>query len=447
MAKEVIMPKFGFTQESAEIVKWLKHEGDAVEMGDPIAEVTTDKVNMEVEATESGILAGLRYKEGDIVPVTQIIAFIIKPGESAPQLQMETDLSSLQLESAVNQQPLPSTATANITPVAMRVAQDLGVNPQQIVGTGIGGRITREDVEAFVHNQSSDGKIRATPAARRVAREQNIDLHSVHGTGPSGRVQGSDVVQFAAIKSSARAVPDKSASATFDEMEAEIVSMTSIRRTIAERLQHSHQEAPHIYLDVNVDVTALEALRQRANKTPQANSVKISLTALIIRIAAWALGRNPYINSRLDGNKVLLFKEINIGMAVALENGLIVPVIRNADKKSVFNVATEMTSLTERARLNQLHPNDLANGTFTISNLGMFGVDRFTAIINPPQSAILAIGRVTKRFMPDENEKPVLRPMMTVTLSADHRVVDGAVAAIFLRDLRDGLEHPEMIIL
>lgn len=171
------------------------------------------------------------------------------------------------------------------------------------------------------------------------------------------------------------------------------------------------------------------------------------MTALIVRVVAWALTRHPYVNSRLDGENILLLQDINVGVAVALESGLIVPVIRNADHKSVFQLASEMTDLAERARTNRLTPDDVTGGTFTISNLGMFGVDRFTAVINPPQSAILAVSRASKRVVPDENDQPVVRPIMTITLSADHRVIDGAVAARFLSDLRLGLEHPEMVIL
>lgn len=447
MAKEVIMPKFGFTQESAEIVKWLKNEGDTVELGDPVAEVTTDKVNMEVEATENGILAGLLYKEGDIVPVTQIIAYIIKPGESVPQATKGTPPPPPAAAPAPTEQTPAPAVSANVTPIAMRVAHDLGVNPQEIKGTGIGGRVTREDVEAFAQSRPLDGKVSATPAARRIAKEQQVDLQAVQGSGPNGRIQGSDVLQFKTTAPTASSKIDKPVTTSFEEMEAEAVPMTSIRRTIAERLQQSYQQSPHIYLDVDVDVSALEELRQRANQMPQAKEAKVSLTTIMIRIAAWALKKHRYINSRLDGNRVLLFTDVNIGMAVALDNGLIVPVIRNADNKSVFNIATEMNALVDRARNNQLQPNDLANGTFTISNLGMFGIDRFTAIINPPQSAILAVGRVTKRFIPDKNDEPVLRPMMTITLSADHRVIDGAVAARFLDDLRKGMEQPELIIL
>lgn len=429
MAKEVIMPKFGFTQETAEIVKWLRHEGDAVEAGDLIAEVTTDKVNMEVESMEDGILAGIKYKEGDIVPVATVIAYILKPGESLPS-DAPHALPTPQPASVSSGISAPSSSA---TPVALRVAQDLNVDISKVSGSGIGGRITREDVET--HAQPGNGKVRATPAARRLAREQGVDLSTVSGSGPNGRIQGDDV-----SKIKIENIPP----AAVERMdEAEIVPMSSIRRTIANRLQQSAQQAPHIFLDAEINITALEALRQRANQL----DVKISLTALIMRIVAWALKKHPYINSQLDGSNILLMKNVNIGVAVALDNGLIVPVIRNADKKSVFNISTEINLLAEKARQNNLKPDDLIEGTFTISNLGMFGVDRFTAIINPPQSAILAVSRAVKKFIPDENGLPVLRSMMTATLSADHRVIDGATAARFLQDLRDGLEQPEIIIL
>jgi pyruvate dehydrogenase E2 component (dihydrolipoamide acetyltransferase) len=221
--------------------------------------------------------------------------------------------------------------------------------------------------------------------------------------------------------------------------EVEVVPMSSMRRTIASRLQQSYQQVPHIFFDADVDLTAIEGLRAYAGK--------VSITAFLTRITAWALTKHPFINSRLDGGNILLMKNINIGIAIALDDGLIVPVIRNADQKPVLQIAQEISSLTERARASQLKLEDLADGTFTISNLGMFGVDRFTAIINPPQTAILAVSRAVKKFVPDENDQPVLRPMMTVTLAVDHRVIDGALAALFLRDLRDGLERPGRIIL
>jgi pyruvate dehydrogenase E2 component (dihydrolipoamide acetyltransferase) len=435
VAKEVIMPKFGFTQETAEIVKWLKHEGDAVEAGDLIAEVTTDKVNMDVESMEDGILAGLKYKEGDIVPVATVIAYILKPGESLPS--KSASAASSPTPQPASAPPVISAPPSSATPVALRVAQELNVDISKVSGSGIGGRITREDVESYA--QKGKGKISATPAARRIAREQGVNLSSITGSGPNGRVQGEDVSKIKTGSVSSFVV--EKAAEKMDDFG--VVPMSSIRRTIANRLQQSSQQAPHIFFDAEVDITALEALRQQANQ----RDMKISLTALIARIVAWALTKHPYINSQLDGTNILLMKNVNIGVAVALDNGLIVPVIRNADKKSVFNISNEISLLAEKARQNNLKPDDLTEGTFTISNLGMFGVDRFTAIINPPQSAILAVSRAVKKFVPDENGQPVLHPMMTITLSADHRVIDGAIAAQFLSDLRNGLEQPEIIIL
>jgi pyruvate dehydrogenase E2 component (dihydrolipoamide acetyltransferase) len=440
MAKEVIMPKFGFTQETADIVRWLKHEGDPVEMGDLIAEVTTDKVNMEVEAMDSGILAGLKYREGDTVPVAQVIAYILKPGESLPTdapppSQPRPDLVSRGAPAA---EVVPSPIAA--TPIAMRVAQELNVDLTRVPGSGIGGRITREDVEGFSRRGStSGGKVCATPSARRAAREQGIELTQVPGTGPHGRVQTPDVILFSQNKTPVEADIHRRESIVGLGTEAEVVPMSSMRRTIASRLQQSYQQVPHIFFDAEIDMTAIEGLRVYAGK--------VSITAFITRITAWALTKHPFINSRLDGSNILLMKNINIGIAIALDDGLIVPVIRNADQKPVLQIADEISSLTERAKANQLKLEDLADGTFTISNLGMFGVDRFTAIINPPQTAILAVSRAVKKFVPDEKDQPVLRPMMTVTLAVDHRVIDGALAALFLRDLRDGLERPGRLIL
>jgi pyruvate dehydrogenase E2 component (dihydrolipoamide acetyltransferase) len=225
-----------------------------------------------------------------------------------------------------------------------------------------------------------------------------------------------------------------------------------MRRTIAQRLQKSYQESPHIFFEAEIDVTGAEALRATANERLGKGQLKVSLTALIARACAWALGRHPMVNARIEGDDILLLAEINLGIAVALDaaeygGGLIVPVVRDVPRKGLAQLAAEIADLAERARTNRLRPDDVAGGTFTISNLGMFGVDRFTAIINPPQAAILAVGRVRKQFVPDAADQPVARPLMSVTLSADHRIVDGAVAARFLKDLRDGLERPELMMI
>ncbi|HZW04780.1 MAG TPA: dihydrolipoamide acetyltransferase family protein [Anaerolineaceae bacterium] len=443
MAKALIMPKFGFTQESAEIVRWLKHDGEPVEAGDPIAEVTTDIVNMEVEATAAGILAGLRYQEGDTVPVTEVIAYILEPGEALPA--EGGDGAPGEIPAAAPEAPAaPGEPARSITPLARQVARAQGVDWSQVAGSGPGGRVMRRDLDAYLAARAEPaGKLRASPNARRLAAAQGVDLAAVAGSGPRGRVQGWDVEQ-AAVQIEPQAAAPVEAPAAGGE---QVVALNSVRRLIAERMQRSSQEAPHVYFDAEIDATRLEGLRQRINARLGAEQPAVSLTALLVKAISWALGRHPFLNSRWMDDGIHLLADIHVGVAVAAESGLIVPVLRHADRKGVAQLSAEMNELVGRARESKLRPDDVSGGTFTLTNLGMFGVDRFTAIINPPQTAILAVGRVRKVFVPDENDQPVLRPVMTVTLGADHRVVDGAVAARFLADVREALEHPEMMVL
>lgn len=429
------MPKFGFTQENAQIVRWLKRAGEAVEQGDPIAEVTTDKVNMEVEAPASGILDGLRFVEGDTVPVTEIIAFIRAVNEKLPTLDSGRQTANPQTQTESPALSRPSSAT----PVAQKMAQERGVDVSQITGTGPGGRVTKRDVEAHATTElgkpRAAGDVRAVPAARRLARELEVELSSVTGSGPRGRIQSADVREVA------------SPATRHPSPDGTLIPFTGMRRTIATRLQKSFQEAPHIFFDAYIDVSAAEALRATLNERLGKEQSRISLTTIIAKACGWALTRHPLVNSRIEGENIRLLSEVNVGIAVALEAGLIVPVVLDVPHKGLAQMATEIADVAERARSNRLRPQDVADGTFSISNLGMFGVDKFTAIINPPQVAILAVSRARKQFVPDENDQPRVRPVMTVTLSADHRVVDGAVAARFLQDIRAALEQPALMML
>jgi pyruvate dehydrogenase E2 component (dihydrolipoamide acetyltransferase) len=425
------MPKFGFTQEEAQLVRWIKHAGESVEQGEPIAEVTTDKINMEVEAPASGVLADVSVREGDTIPVTSLIAYIFAPGEPLPAPGP-----------AQAQAPLEATQP-RITPIAARLAAEQGVDVERIPGSGPRGRVMRRDVETYLAGNGD--KVRATPAARRAARESGLNLAKVAGSGPQGRIQASDVLAAQATVATQPAAPSTAPSAP--RRAPTIIPLAGIRKTIATRMQQSARDAPHITLAMDLETSAAEALRARANQGLTEGQPRISLTAILTRTAAWALRRHPWLNSRLEGENILLLPNINIGIAVALDDGLIVPVVREADQKGVVQLAAEIADLSERARSGALSPDDVAEGTFTISNLGMFGVDRFTAILNPPQAAILAVGRVSKRVIPNEADQPVVRPMLTVTLSADHRIVDGVVAARFLADLREGFERPETLIL
>jgi len=451
--KEVIMPKFGFTQEDSEIVEWAVKDGDKVEQGDVLAVVTTDKVTMEVEAPESGIVAGIQYKVGDVVLVTKVIAYILKPGETLPaELQAGASKAAAApapaVPAALPQAAAPVAANAvKLTPVASRVAAEKGLDTSSIVGSGPNGKITRADVEQFAQTVSNNGngRIPATPAAKRLAREQSVELKQVPATGPNHRVQAADVLSFVEKNAATVAVPAVQGLAPVQSGTIRTIPFSGMRKTIALNMARSAQTIPAIQLEIDVDMEAMLALHQKA-KT-RAGEKKVSLTALIVNIVAWALVRNPMLNSQLGETEISLLPDVNIGMAVAIEGGLIVPVIHNADKKGILELAGEINDVSARARQNKLKGNDLDGATFTISNLGMFGIDRFTAIINPPQVGILAISGLKKQFVPDASGAPVLHSLMNMRLSADHRVVDGVVAAQFLADLRRGFESPEEMLL
>ncbi len=442
MAKEVILPKFGFTQEESEILEWLKKEGENVEKGEPIAVVTTDKISMEVESPESGILAGIRYPVGSIVPVTKIIAYILEPGEKVPEADEPGSKSkpeTLQPAAVKEQAAAQTTKTVKVSPVAARMIEENRLDASAIHGTGSGGQITREDVEAYLTSTTATaGKVNATPAARRVAAETTVNLTRVKGTGPSGRIQEKDV------RSAVSTEPVKAATIAPAGAIHKEIPLIGMRRTIAENMQRSMQEAPHMTLQVDVQMDSAETLRGDANSRISDKAGKISATAVLVKASALAIRRNMIINSQYTPEKILVKENINVGVAVAIEDGLIVPVVANADTKSIEQISLEVNDLAQRARFARLKPQDLMDGTFTISNLGMLGIDRFTAIINPPQAAILAVGAIRKQLVPDDSDAPVIRiaKMMTLTLSADHRIMDGAQAAYFLADLKNLIENP-----
>ncbi|MEA3310457.1 MAG: dihydrolipoamide acetyltransferase family protein [Chloroflexota bacterium] len=379
MAIPVIMPKLEMAQETATVVEWLKQEGEEVEKDEPLLVVETDKITVDIESPASGILAGVRAGPADVVPVTEIIAYLLKPGETMSQ-EMTAAPPPLSASAAV--QTVPTTA-----------------------GT------------------------RATPAARRIARERTVDLRTITGSGPHGRVQAADVL-------TSTITPER------PEQAAEVIPLQGIRRTSAQRLTASYQEIPHVYFTMRVDMGEFEKTRAALN----ARDPRVSITALLVKAVAWALKRHPGLNSTLRGTEIHLLPEINVGVAVALEEGLIVPVVQHADLKSVAEIARRVNELVTRAREGQLTPTDVAGGTFTLSNLGPFGIEQFTAIINPPQVAILAVGATRPEAIVSPEGQIVIRPVFRMTLAADHRVVDGALAARFLVELREVLENPTLLL-
>ena len=444
MPTPFIMPKMDMDQETVIISEWLKKEGDQVEKGEAVIMIETDKVTSEVEAPASGRLAGVLYGDNEEVPVTQVVAYILGDDETeadlpeGPDKKEKPDEEPLQADEPA---PQPEKSQKSATPVAKRMAEAENIDLAQVPSAG--DKITKDDVQAYLDSlESKETRVQvpATPAARRIAREEQVALGDVKGTGPRGRVQADDVTDFVAqaAQSQVQQKPEYTA--------GETLPLSRIRQRIAERMTSSYQTTPHIYLTVEVDMSEAEQSRKRMNKL--ADEANISLTAYLVRIVAWALKRNPMLNAGFEEDQIRLWEEVNIGIATAIDEGLIVPVIHNADQKSIREISQRLRQLTEQAREGALTRAEVQDGTFTISNLGMYGIQAFTAIINPPQSAILAVGTIQRKpVVVDDADTIKVRPMMMMTLGADHRVIDGAVAAAFLAELVGALETPEVLLM
>jgi pyruvate dehydrogenase E2 component (dihydrolipoamide acetyltransferase) len=359
MAIEVIMPKVDMVMDSGTFVEWLKNEGDHVEKGEPLFVILTDKANIEIEAPASGILAGPSARPDDVIPVTEVIAYILKPGEALPS---------------------ESRATGEATPATQ--APPSSPKPESIA------------IEAILSEAGSgDSRVRATPAARRVAAELGVDLALVSGSGARGRVHQNDVLTFAeqqrpAVEARPPEIPLP------DARQKEVIPLAGPRKIIAERMAYSAFTAPHITLSLRVDMSEAARLRARVQEPIQRKTgSRLSFTAIVARAVASLLPRHPYLNASLQGDQIIIWDDVHLGIATSLEDYLIVPVIQAAQTKSLEQIVSELGDLVERARVKRLAPAEMSGSTFTISNLGMFDIESFTAIINPPESAILAVGR------------------------------------------------------
>jgi pyruvate dehydrogenase E2 component (dihydrolipoamide acetyltransferase) len=391
------MPALGVAQQTGTLLKWLKTEGQSVSKGEPLMEIETDKATVEIEAPGSGILTQVTAKAGDQVPVGQRIAFILASGETLPAEVVPTAA------------PRPGTKTKDSEPKPARSTVSNSVTPVA----------------------PSTGRLLASPAAKRIAKEKGVNLALLIGSGPEGSILAEDVLRAAPVGTPPVAV-------TLNAQE--IVPLTPMRRIVGERMTQSKQTAPHFYLSMDIDMSAVNKLRtewkQRgADNTPSIND-------FILHACGRTLKDFPSVNSSFTEHGIKLHADINVGMAVALEEGLVVPVIRNADRLSLDELAAQSRELADKAQKKKLLPLDYEGGTFTVSNLGMLGIDNFIAIINPPQCAILAVGRVAPRVVAD-NGMFAIQSLMTATLSADHRVVDGAIGARFLKQVKEVLERGE----
>ena len=439
MAVEMIMPKVDMDQETGKVVDWLKGEGDQVKKGEVILVIETDKIAIDVEAPESGILAGVTAAPGDEVPIGTVIAYILKEGESLPE-----DVEQAAEDSSEQEDPAaapPETDSPAATPAARSMAADHDLDLSQVRSSGQGGKILKKDVQAALQQPSQvgpGGKVVATPSARRKARKAGISLDQVPGSGPGGRIQAFDVDNYleSAAASPSLSTPQPAA-------EAETLPLVGIRQTIAERMTSSYKTIPHVQFTNRADVSSFLAVREELNREAEdRGQEKISMTALLVSMVAGVLCDHPRLNSSLGDDQIVMHQEINVGVAVALEEGLIVPVVPQADQKTLRQLAKEVKELTSRARERTLTNQQVKGGTFTITNLGPFGVEQFNAIINPPEAAILAVGSIQPQpvVLPDGSLDS--RPLMSLTLSADHRIIDGVVAAKFLSHLVRVIESP-----
>jgi len=446
MAEEVVMPQLGLTMTEGTLVRWLKREGENVAKGEPLIEVQSDKVTMEVESTDSGMLGGIRVQEGEVVPVGQAIAYLLEPGEEVPEGEPEkTAPPPPQPEAAPEPTaavPRESGERVKASPAAKRVAKERGVELAGVMGTGPGGRIVEADVVAAAEKAAqpvAEGRVKASPLAKKIAKERGLDLKRIAGTGPGGRIVKRDVLAAAAAPAPTLAA--------MVATEGELIPLSGIKKVTAERMVESFRTAPHFYLTAEVDAGNLVELRRRLLPgVEERTGVRLSLTDLMIRIVALALREHPAANALWTGEAIQRASQANVGLAIAAPSGLLVPVIHEAGKMTISEVATRRQDLVERARSGKLALEDFEGGTFTLTNLGMYGIDVFNAILNPPQATILAVGRIADRPAVRDGQI-VARPLMYVTLSSDHRQLDGVEAAQFLQRIRELVEDPYLLLI
>lgn len=452
MVRPVAMPKLGQSEEEARIVRWLKKEGDAVNKGDVLFEIETDKALLEVESFNEGTLLKILVPEGEIVPVQSTVGYIGEPGEPIPAASQparpaqkaaapaapgrapevirptrggppQTSRGTVEAVTGARRagagtpQPLATKEPPTffrISPRAARLAKEAGIDPSPIAGTGPNGRVVERDVSAYLSTQGYD-RLRLTPVAKKLAAGANIDVLGLQGHGDSGRVTVADV--RAAIAELPKA-------------------LSSMRQVIADRLTRSYRTAPHYFITVSVDVTDLIEFRTEL----KAQEKSYTITDFILKAVALTLPEFPAANSTTDGRNVMWHSRIDLGLAVSWEQGLVVPVIRDADQLSLEEIHAAVTELTAKARAGHLTPAEMRGSTFTISNMGMMGVENFTAIINPGESAILAVSSAQKTPVV-KDEQVVIRSIMKMTLSSDHRLIDGAVGARFINAVKQRLEE------
>jgi TPP-dependent acetoin dehydrogenase complex, E2 component, dihydrolipoyllysine-residue acetyltransferase len=462
MAVEVIMPKAGSEMEEGEIVQWFKNEGDHVEEGEVLLEIVTDKVNMEVEAEATGTLLKILAQAGDVVPVVQTIAWIGEPGEKIPGASESGEVAPAEtiIEKKVDYTPVKEVENVDYsglraTPAARAYARKKGIDLSKVKGSGPKGRIHKDDVLDYKLNS----KVKISPLAERIAKIEGINTESIVGTGPNGKIMKADIMAVlhgapkveAAQKAEVAPKAPKAPKAPNENQwgVVETVPMSPMRKVISKRMSESYFSAPTFVVNVEVDMTELLALRKKVvDAIIEETGKKATVTDFISLAVIKSLMKHPYVNASLssDEKEMYLHHYVNLSIAVGMDSGLVVPVIKGADKMSLKEIVVASKEITTKALNGKLKPDEMADSTFTISNLGMYGVKSFVPIINQPNTAILGVSATVPKPVVYNGEVTV-RPIMTLTLTADHRVVDGLEGAKFMKTLKEAIENPLSLLI
>ena len=440
MAKVIVMPKLGLTMTEGTLSKWLKHEGEAVKEGEPLFEVETDKLTNTIEAAASGTLLKITLPEGGVAPCMEPVAVIGEPGEDFASL-LGGAAPAEEKPAAPAAAPAAGAAPARkpgervlASPAAKKLARELGIDLAIVPGTGPKGRVTEDDVRnykpaAAPAAEPAEPKVKASPLAAKVAADIGLELKDLPA---KGRVMAADIL----------AAVQKGGSAPAEEApREETVPMNGMRKAIARNMQNSHMTSPTVTFNLGIDMTELKRMREQLKSA----DIKVSYTDILVKVVAKALTEFPVLNCSVEDNKIIYKHYVNMGVAVALDNGLVVPNVRDADKKSLTEISAEVKELAKKAREGGLPMDALTGGTFTITNLGMFGIESFSPIINQPEVAILGVNTMQDKVVVVDGEICV-RPIMNLSLTADHRVIDGSTAAQFLQRVKTLMENPVLLL-
>jgi pyruvate dehydrogenase E2 component (dihydrolipoamide acetyltransferase) len=438
---EIQMPKLSDTMTEGTLVSWKKKKGDKVSAGDVIAEIETDKATMEWESPEDGILKEIYVEEGGKVNVGDKIAFIGDEGEETPKKEEKKEEKPKEEKKEQKETEKPAPAKAKEKETAPPQEKEKAAKPAE-------AKKAPEKAQAPPARSTStdEARVKASPVARRVAAELGVDLASVKGSGPEGRVTETDVRAAAKSKSAPAAAP-KSTSTAPKPGPGTRINLSGMRKGIADRLVQSKAPVPHFYLNIDIDAGPLMAARAELKSGGEgADTSKITVNDFVLKASVMAAVKVPKVNASFDGDAIVQYADVDLGIAVAIEDGLLTPVIRAAQDKSLREISEMAKDLAQRARNKRMKPEEFQGGSFTVSNLGGMGIDSFSAIINPPQGFILAIGKIAKTSVVDASDQIVIGHRMSIWMSCDHRVIDGALGAVYLKEFRHLLENPALLL-